>query len=209
MVFAIYDFVFPCNWNANRVFGKAKSTTYQKEIVNIISIGYNIKRIGVFEMKKIIPILLLSVILCGCEKVEKEGIYKTGTYTGAVSYESYGKEYVTTATIYVGKYGNIESCYIDSTYETKEGVITTKKTLGDAYAMRGTSANIGIIPGGAEWYEQVEKIEKKVIEEQNLDWVKWGNTEKNKLDLDIISGVTITADTYIEAVNQALEQAKK
>lgn len=161
-------------------------------------------------MKKIIPILLLtSLILCGCEKVEKEGIYKTGTYTGAVPYESYGKQYVTTATIYVGKYGNIESCYIDSTYETESGIITTKKALGEDYAMRETSASIGVIPGGAEWYEQVEEIEKKVLEEQDLDWVKWKDVEKTKLDLDVISGVTISADTYIEAVSQALTQARK
>lgn len=163
-------------------------------------------------MKKLFltNIIILSLFaFCGCEKVEKEGIYKTGTYTGVVPYESYGKEYVTTATIYVGKYGNIESCFIDSTYETESGIITTKKALHDDYAMKETSANIGVIPGGAEWYEQVEEIEKKVIEEQNLDWVKWTDKEQTKLSLDVISGVTITADTYIKAVNQALIQAKK
>lgn len=154
-------------------------------------------------------IILLLFTFCGCEKVEKEGIYKTGTYTGVVPYESYGKEYVTTATIYVGKYGNIESCFIDSTYETESGLITTKKALHDDYAMKETSANIGVILGGAEWYEQVEEIEKKVIEEQSLDWVKWTDKEQTKLSLDVISGVTITADTYIKAVNQALMQAKK
>ncbi len=163
-------------------------------------------------MKKWISItvlVFLGLFFCGCEKVEKEGIYKTGTYTGVVPYESYGKQYVTTATIYVGKYGNIESCYIDSTYQTDAGVITTKKALHDDYAMKETSANIGVIPGGAEWYEQVEAIEKKVLEEQNLDWVKWSNDTKTKLDLDVISGVTITADTYIEAISQAIAQAKK
>ncbi len=162
-------------------------------------------------MKKL-SLFLITVsifLLCGCEKVEKEGSYKTGTYTGVVPYESYGKNYVTTATIYVGKYGNIEACFIDSTYQTDRGDITTKKALMDAYGMKETSANIGVIPGGAEWYEQVAQIEKKVIEEQNLDWVKWTDTKKTKLDLDVISGVTITADTYIKAVEQALEQAKK
>ncbi len=159
-------------------------------------------------MKKISVLLLVIFILCGCEKVEKEGNYKKGTYMGAVTYESYGQQYVTTATIYVGDSGNIESCFIDSTYE-KDGVITTKKTLGDNYAMKETSANIGVIPGGAEWYEQIEKIEEKVVEEQNLDWVKWKDETKTKLDLDTISGVTITADSYINAVDQALNQAKK
>lgn len=156
-----------------------------------------------------LSILLLSIfVLCGCEKVEKEGIYKQGTYIGSTPYESYGQNYVTTATIYVGNSGHIESCFIDSTYE-KDGVITTKKALGDDYDMKQTSANIGVIPGGAEWYEQVEQIEKKVVEEQNLDWVVWEDEAKTKLDLDTISGVTITADSYIGAVEQALSQARK
>lgn len=157
-----------------------------------------------------IGLLLFSLLLfSGCEKVEKEGIYKTGTYTGVIPYESYGKDYVTTATIYVGKSGNIESCFIDSTYQTEDGTITTKKALKDDYAMKETSANIGVIPGGAEWYEQVEQIEKKVLEAQNLDWVKWTDSNQTKLDLDVISGVTITADTYIQAIEQAMNQAKK
>lgn len=163
-------------------------------------------------MKKITlySMILLSVfLLCGCEKVEQEGSYKKGIYSGAVTYESYGKTYVTTATIYVGKSGNIENCYIDSTYQTEDGIITTKKALGDDYQMKETSAAIGVIPGGAEWYEQVEQIEKKVVEEQNLNWVKWSDDAETKLDLDTISGVTISADTYIEAVKQAIDQAKK
>lgn len=163
-------------------------------------------------MKKIVTISIIFfsvIILSGCEKIEKEGIYKNGTYTGVVPYESYGKKYITIATIYIGKYGNIESCYIDSTYQIEDGTITTKKALRDDYAMKETSANIGTIPGGAEWYEQVEQIEKKVIEEQNLDWVKWTDANNTKLDLDVISGVTITADTYIKAIDQALMQAKK
>ena len=75
--------------------------------------------------------------------------------------------------------------------------------------MKETSANIGLIPGGAEWYEQVQQIEQKVIEEQNLDWVKWSDEKQTKLDLDVISGVTITSDTYIKAISEAMIQAKK
>ncbi len=175
-------------------------------------ISYNIKRIGEKNMnkfKKYGMLLITILILSGCEKIEPEGIYQQGTYTGVVPYESYGTQYVTLATIYVGKNGNIESCYIDSTYQTADGVITTKKALHDDYNMKSTSASIGVIPGGAEWYEQVEQIEQKVLEEQNLDWVRWSDDTQTKLDLDTISGVTITADTYIRAIEQALSQAKK
>ena len=124
---------------------------------------------------------------------------------GYDSYESYGKNYVTTAVIYVDENGLIKSCYIDATYD-KDGVFTTKKTLGDDYGMKETSENIGVIPGGSEWYEQVKVIEDKVVSEQNLDWVKWQDEEKTKLDS--ISGVTITADSYINAITNALKQAK-
>ena len=72
--------------------------------------------------------------------------------------------------------------------------------------MKETSANIGVIPGGSEWYEQVKVIEDKVVSEQNLDWVKWQDEEKTKLDS--ISGVTIVADRYINAITNALKQAK-
>lgn len=160
-------------------------------------------------MKKILLscVALLGIFfITGCEKVEEtKGNYKEGTYMGSVQYESYGAKYVTTSLIYVGEDGMIKSCYIDSTY-TKDGVSSTKKTLGDAYGMKATSADKGVIEGGAEWYEQVEVIEKKVVAEQDLDWVKWSDEAKTKLDA--VSGVTISADTYIEAVSKALQQAK-
>ena len=157
-------------------------------------------------MKKLYGILLIAmlIIITGCTKVE-EGSYKEGTYLGSAQYESYGVKYVTTAVVYVGESGKIESCYIDSTYN-KDSVNTTKKVLGDAYGMKTTSANAGVIEGGAEWYEQVEVIEDKVVSEQGLDWVKWSDEGETKLDS--VSGVTITANYYIDAVNNALEQAK-
>lgn len=158
------------------------------------------------KMKYVFIVIALCCV-CGCEKAKHTGIYKEGTYYGSVPFTSYGEKYVTTAVLYVDHYGDIQSCFIDSTY-VKDGVKTTKKTLRDAYGMKETSNNMGILEGGREWYEQVEAIEKKVLEEQDLDWVKWTDQEKTKLDLDVISGVTISADTYIEAISKALEQAK-
>ena len=161
-------------------------------------------------MKKFLTLCLVMAglfVITGCEKVEEKGNYKEGTYFGSYQYESYGAQYVTTAVIYVNNGGVIKSVYLDSTY-TKDGVNTTKKTLGDAYGMKETSANIGNIPGGAEWYEQAKSIEDKVVSEQGLDWVKWSDDAKTKLDVDTISGVTITADSYIKAIDSALSQAK-
>lgn len=158
------------------------------------------------KMKYVFVIFALCCV-CGCEKAKHTGIYKEGTYYGIVPFTSYKENYVTTAVIYVDHYGDIKSCFIDSTY-VKDGVKTTKKALRDDYGMKETSNNMGVLEGGREWYEQVEAIEEKVLEEQGLDWVKWTDQQKTKLDLDVISGVTISADTYIEAVSKALEQAK-
>ena len=157
-------------------------------------------------MKKVLLGLLAIILVCitGCEKVET-GMYKEGTYLGYDFVQSYDDKVVTTALIYVDSNGLIKSCYIDSTH-IKDGVNTTKKVLGDDYGMKETSANMGEIPGGAEWYEQVKVIEDKVVAEQNLDWVKWKDEENTKLDS--ISGVTITADSYIKAISNALSQAK-
>ncbi|MDD2518964.1 MAG: FMN-binding protein, partial [Bacilli bacterium] len=132
--------------------------------------------------------------------------YKEGTYFGSYKeFESYGYKYVSTASVYVGADGKIKSVFIDSTYN-KDGASTTKKTLGDAYGLKGTSANIGVIQGGAEWYEQINNLEAKIVQEQGLDWLKWSDDKETKTDS--VSGVTITVDTYYEAVTNALKQAK-
>ena len=159
-------------------------------------------------MKKLFTSLclfLMIVLLTGCEKVEEQGLYKEGTYFGYAQEESYGETLTTTATIYVNENGILSSVFIDSTY-VKDEKVTTKKTLGDDYAMKETSANIGVIAGGAEWYEQVEVLEQKIVEEQGLDWIKWSSEDSTKLDS--VSGVTISVDVMIEAVENALKQAR-
>ena len=92
------------------------------------------KRLGII-------LVALLLVTTSCEKVEEEGNYKEGTYFGFVQSESYGKVYTTTSVIYVDQNGKIKSVYLDSTYE-KDNISTTKKTLGDDYAMKETSANI-------------------------------------------------------------------
>lgn len=162
---------------------------------------------GITLKKNLVICLLVACLLfiSGCDKEIEKGNYKEGTYFSSVEFASYGKNYVTTAVVYVDKDGFIKSVFIDSTY-VKNEVNTTKKVLGDDYAMKETSANMGNITGGAEWYEQIAVIEKKIIDEQGTNWVKWADDEKTKLDG--ISGATITADTYIKAIDAALAQAK-
>ncbi len=160
------------------------------------------------NLKKILMVSIACVFvlaISGCEKVE-EGSYNEGTYFGSVENVSYGKTYVATAVVYVNENGVIKSVFIDSTY-FKDEKYTTKQVLGDAYGMKETSAGNGVIEGGAEWYEQADVISDKVTEEQGLDWVKW--TDDTKTKLDGVSGVTISANSYIDAVSAALEKAKK
>lgn len=156
-------------------------------------------------MKKIIVGLVMGILLfTGCTKVEEKGNYKEGTYYGYVESESYGKTYVTSAVVYVNEEGSIKSVFIDSTY-IKDEIVATKKSLGDKYGMKSASSKGGKIEGGAEWYQQANTLEKKIIEEQGTNWVKY---QSDNATLDSISGVTIKANTLVEAVNKALEQAK-
>ena len=156
-------------------------------------------------MKKIVVCLVMGILFfTGCTKVEEKGDYKEGTYYGYVESESYGKTYVTSAVVYINEEGSIKSVFIDSTY-IKDEVVTTKKSLGDKYSMKATSAKSGKIEGGAEWYEQAKTLETKIVEEQGTNWVKY---QSDNATLDSVSGVTIKANTLVEAVNKALEQAK-
>ena len=158
-------------------------------------------------MKKIIVIGFL-IFLTGCtvEKIESIGDYKPGVYTG-VAIDNYGGTNNTaTAVVNVSENGKIENVYLDTTY-TKDGVVTTKKALGYDYNMKDTSASIGNIEGGSEWFEQAKALEKKVVEEQNLKWLEWNDEQQTTTDS--VAGVTIKINALYEAINNALDQAKK
>ena len=159
-------------------------------------------------MKKLVLTFVLVglLLMTGCTKVA-EGDYKEGTYFGYVEEAGYdGTVTVTTAAIYVDENGMIKSVFIDSTYKSPDSKLTTKKALGDDYGMKGTSADRGVIPGGAEWYEQVANLEKKIVEEQGLDWIEW--KDEGKTTTDSVTGVTINISAMYEAVQKALTQAK-
>ena len=56
-----------------------------------------------------------------------------------------------------------------------------------------------------EWYEQVNLIEAKVIENQNITFIGLNSDGKT----EAIAGVTMKIDALYNALNNALEQAKK
>lgn len=134
--------------------------------------------------------IMLMVTLCGCEKVG----YKEGTYEATVvdSYNNEGN--IASAKVVINDSGKIESVYLDTTYQG-----STKKTLGDDYNMKK------FYPSAAgEWYEQVEKLEAAIVENQGVDFL----VLKDDSTTDTVSGCTIKVDALKEATIKALEQAK-
>ena len=88
----------------------------------------------------------------------------------------------------------IESVYLDTTYQG-----STKKTLKDNYNMKKFNS-----AAAGEWYEQVEKLEKAVVENQGTDFLNLDSEGKT----DAVSGCTIKIDALVKALNKALDQAK-
>lgn len=148
-------------------------------------------------MKKIMFALLcvISICLVGCGN----STLKEGTYEGTAIDNYGGQENTATAKIVVDKEGKIESVYLDTTY-TKDGVKTTKKTLGDEYGMLNHPYGSTV----GEWDDQVEKLEAAIVEHQGTEFLALGKDGKT----DAVSGCTIAINALVEAVNNALEKAK-
>ena len=143
------------------------------------------------SLRSLICVFLL-VLLVGCSNG-----YKEGEYTG-IAIDSYGgQENTATAKVTVNSDGKITSVYLDTTY-TKDGISTTKKTLGNDYNMMANPNASG------EWYVQVEKLEQAVVDNQGIDFL---NLDEDGYT-DAVSGCTIKIDALYEALENALEQAK-
>ena len=152
-------------------------------------------------MKKTIVALcavgLVAFCLTGCST--KAG-YKEGTYNGTAIDTYGGQENKATARVVIDADGKIESVYLDTTYTTDDNVVTTKKKLGDDYGMYNHPYGSTV----GEWYEQVEALEQAIVENQGVDFLDLNDEGKT----DAVSGCTIAINALVEAVNDALEQAK-
>ena len=82
-------------------------------------------------------------------------------------------------------------------YNYNGQTIASKKELGDAYAMKGTSASMGVIEGGAEWYEQAAAWENYIV----------GKSVSDLTATDEVTGCTMTIDTYVAAAKNAIDSA--
>jgi hypothetical protein len=173
--------------------------------------------VDIMELVKVIIILVFGIsVTLVFQNSFSFGKYKEGTYFG------YDKESKDTAVVYVDSKGKIKSVKVDAVYiqynadgtckytkmfyGQRQCVGTTKQILKEEYGMKKVSSV------EKEWYEQADVFANKVIKEQGLDWMdvpKVNATELNVSKLDGLSSVTIDTLGIYNAVNNALEQARK
>lgn len=140
-------------------------------------------------MKKLLCIAAAALLLAGCGS-------STKTTTGEGT-STNDKGLVTTAKVTM-EGDKIKTVEIDETFD-KEGT-TTKKAKGADYNMKGQS------PIGKEWNEQIEALEK-FIADKGIDAVKLDKDGYAENE-DVKSSCTINIAGYVEAVNNAVKNAK-
>ena len=147
------------------------------------------------------------------------GDYNPGIYFGY----SVGNE-PTIAIVTVGANGKIVNVLIDTVYLLREtdgpltwvsrgnevqGIAITKRAYdnGCGYNMHTAKQVVNCqVDGELMWWQQVDLIAEAVVENQGLP--NWTLAENKISDDDAMAGVTITVDTYISALQNALNQAK-
>ncbi len=153
-------------------------------------------------MKRIFAVmltLLMGVVLVACGGTTEEGDYKPGLYLGYT--DGHRNTY---AYVYVDAEGFINDVFIDTVYTTTdddEDIATTKMSLdyGQGYDMRND---------GLWWYEQVDLVAQNIVENQGIIDYDLIDGDFDEDGDDVISGVTITVDGYLEAVGNALSRAE-
>ena len=136
-------------------------------------------------MKKVILVLLVAMILfVGCGNKLKAGVYEA---------ENKLADSTVTVKVTVDNSGKITSVYFDETNKD-----TTKKAMGYDYNMKAY--------GGTpyEWFEQIEFLEKAIVDNQGVDFIKLDDKGKT----DAVSGCTITISQFVDTFNNAIAKAK-
>ncbi len=93
------------------------------------------------------------------------------------------------------------------TNEDINAQFSTKKTLGYDYDMKDTSAKIGAIEGGAEWFEQCEHFENYCLNKTVDEIAAIAITDGKATDTAILAGCTMNINEMQKAVVKACKAA--
>lgn len=89
-----------------------------------------------------------------------------------------------------------ETAYVDGTYE------------GQGEGMHPLKVSVEVKDGKIASVTVTEQQETEGVADPALEQIPAAIVENNSTDVDIVSGATLTSNGIIEAVNNALEQAK-
>ncbi len=168
-------------------------------------------------LKACLALACIAAVTTGCSS-SSSAISKAGLGIVTSVEESNGSVTVSTtfATIGLDGDGKIVDINIDvaqSVPTAESPVLQSKKDLQDNYGMKSTSAAIGNIEGGAEWYQQAAAFEE-YCKGKTLDEVAAIETETGsegsvvaKSGSDLAAGCTISISAFQEAVAKAGENA--
>ena len=178
-------------------------------------------------MNKLIKVLaasaLVATVLVGCGKKDAgttttEGAKYAKAGLGVVSSYSDGQVNSTIAAVGLDADGKVQYIDIDVAQSTPGGdseKTKTKKELKEEYGMKGVSKSMGVIEGGAEWYEQAAAFEQyctgKTAEEiANIETEKRDeeHTSVPKTGSDLAAGCTMDIGEFKEAVAKAIANAQ-
>ena len=186
-------------------------------------------------MKKRISVLVAAVIAIGClatacggntgsEVTVGLGLHTQMDYSSksaTADANGLAQADLTVAAVTLNADGTIASIKVDAIQVKTDfdatGAITadtptsfqTKRELGDKYSMKETSASIGTIEGGAEWYEQANAFEAWA-KGKTVDQISAVITEDGKAnDETLYAGCTMKINGFVAATVKACNEAKE
>lgn len=169
--------------------------------------------------RKIVTFALASILLFGCQSTTSmptSTTVKVGQ--GVMSrVDNTGTVYTTYATIGIDSEGKVSYADVDCVQQSPMSSLEIQKTNAEQreqYGMKSTSAAIGNIKDGAEWYEQAEAYENYLIGKSEEEIASIPVTYVNEIytampteGTDLASGCTINIDDFQTVVNKAFENA--
>ncbi len=141
--------------------------------------------------------MVVSTLFVGCgENKADETAENTSTeaFTGVKTAEIAGEEDTTIAEV-TFENGTPVSVNIDS--KNADGSMKSEASISGAYDMKND---------GKKWHEQIDLLEEAIVE-NNFDLSKINITDEDG-HTDAVSGVSIKVKSFVDAVQEALDQVK-